>query len=332
MNLIKLAIPVLFLNGFMCEPAYAQPSAINLSNGDLVILKIDKSKQKAELRTWPKNPSESLLLQTYRVALGKEDGDKVRSGDNRTPEGIYYVKGRVATPLPFEKYGPMALELNFPNPLDHAEGKSGHGIWLHGAGDDKRIEEVRATQGCVAFYNSDIESLEHWLLPGYGIVMISKDEEPANPAADVANIQIATQTWASSWQERDLEKYMAFYSQNFVDRHGDKKSYQQYKQKIFKRYKKMQVTIENARVIVHQKYALSIFDEDFIGDKSFHAIGRKVLYWQPDPKGDWKISREEFWPTNHLPTLVVDNKLLGYFQHPNPSLESHSSNSSARTQ
>ena len=77
----------------------------------------------------------------FKIAIGKEKGDKQYEGDNKTPEGIYLliVLSTVAFP---EKYGPLALPINFPNDFDKDQGKTGHGIWLHGVADDSRVKKL----------------------------------------------------------------------------------------------------------------------------------------------------------------------------------------------
>ena len=40
--------------------------------------------------------------------------------------------------------------------MDRRARKTGYGIWLHGAGDDRRIAEEYVTEGCVIFFNKDI--------------------------------------------------------------------------------------------------------------------------------------------------------------------------------
>lgn len=262
----------------------------------VVWLTVDKKSLMAEIRTLPENSTLSTPIRSYRIAIGKQDGDKEKSGDNRTPEGIYFTLDTFDTAarnLPQEKYGPKAIPLNFPNPVDQAAGKTGHGIWLHGAGNDHRIEESKATEGCVAFYNSDVQTLERWLHPNQGIVVIAQDISLVNRPEDVSQVQKATQDWASAWNERRLDDYMAEYSPNFSFKGGKREAYRNYKKSVFAGYKTMSVKFDKVRVITHPKYALSIMNQDFRGDNHFSSVGRKILYWErAKDTQKWQITHE----------------------------------------
>lgn len=109
--------------------------------------------------------SAGKLVRTYAVALGKNPvGPKVRRGDGRTPEGLYYIQGR----NPESKYH-LALRISYPNATDRARaGKrgvsSGGDIMIHGlppafatVGALHRQQDW--TEGCVALTNEEIEEI-----------------------------------------------------------------------------------------------------------------------------------------------------------------------------
>ena len=279
-------------------PEAAKPAVADSTSPerDVVLLTVDKKTMRAELKTLPQDAKLSRSIRTYRIAIGKQDGDKERTGDNKTPEGIYFTMDSFDTAqrsLPTEKYGPKAIPLNFPNPMDQAAGKTGHGIWLHGAGNDQRIEESKATEGCVAFYNSDVPTLERWLKPHQGIVVIAKDVAGVNTPDDMKAVQEATLAWAKAWDSRNLDQYIDNYSPNFSFKSGKRDAYRNYKKSVFAGYKSMSVKFTNIRVITHPKYALSVMNQDFRGDNRFASVGRKVLYWERVPGTQrWQITYE----------------------------------------
>jgi murein L,D-transpeptidase YafK len=105
-------------------------------------------------------------VKRYLVALGKDPvGDKVRQGDNRTPEGLFYIEGRNRNSQFFR-----SLRISYPS-VRHLEqarelGVSpGGDIMLHG------LPSTRAqlgpqhlkydwTEGCIALTNDEI--MEIW--------------------------------------------------------------------------------------------------------------------------------------------------------------------------
>lgn len=261
---------------------------------DLILLTVDKSKLAAELKTLPDVGKSPELIKTFRIAIGKEDGDKEREGDNRTPEGIYFTSTPIDGKTLPQKYGPTAIPIDFPNPIDRFSRKTGHGIWLHGVEKDTRVDQAKVTEGCVAFYNSDIEALRAWLQPDQSIVVIASDASAVNRMEEQKQVEARTREWASAWRERDLERYMSFYSPEFVNGSKNLNSWHHYKRAVFRSYREMKVDFEMVRVITHPKYALSVMNQDFRGDNRFVSIGRKMLYWLRGKDGNWYVTREVF--------------------------------------
>ncbi len=261
---------------------------------DLILLTVDKSRLSAELKTLPEAGKVSELLKTFRIAIGKEDGDKERQGDNRTPEGIYFTASPIDGKSLPQKYGPIAIPIDFPNPIDKFSRKTGYGIWLHGVEKDTRVDQAKVTEGCVAFYNSDIESLTSWLRPDQAVVVIAYDASAVNKTEEQQAVHRRTMEWADAWKARDLERYMSFYSPEFVNADKNLKAWHAYKRAVFGSYKEMKIDFDTTRVITHPKYALSVMNQDFRGDKRFISIGRKMLYWMRGADGNWYITREVF--------------------------------------
>jgi len=107
-------------------------------------------------------------VRTYKIALGRDPvGPKVRQGDNRTPEGIYYVDYKVRNSAYHR-----ALHLSYPNPDDVERARAlgvppGGSIMIHGMKNDHLwMGDVQYlfnwTNGCIALTNREIE--EVWAL------------------------------------------------------------------------------------------------------------------------------------------------------------------------
>lgn len=264
------------------------------SHRDFLFLYVNKSDLRGELRTIAaSSESPGRALMTYQVAIGKQDGDKQVQGDNRTPEGVYFAQRHIDGKSLPAKYGPLAVPLNFPNPIDRLAGKTGYGIWLHGVEDNERINEAKVTEGCVAFYNEDIKDLAQYLTPQQTLIMI--DRKPyVEDLALVKELESRSRDWIRAWHERKIDEYMAHYGEDFRYQQMNVQAYRQHKEKIFKSYKQMKVDMTDLRVLTHSKYALSIMNQDFDGDGRFLSKGRKILYWQQDSNKHWKIVAEIF--------------------------------------
>lgn len=103
--------------------------------------------------------------QTYLVALGANPvGDKLRAGDRRTPEGVFYIDAR----QPNSKYH-LALHISYPDASHRARSakigaQPGGDIMIHGlpnglgaAGATHREHDW--TNGCVALTDEEIEQI-----------------------------------------------------------------------------------------------------------------------------------------------------------------------------
>ncbi len=111
-----------------------------------------------------------FAVRTYQVALGTQPkGDKVRMGDGRTPEGVYYIDYKNAQ----SKYH-MALHISYPDAAHQHRAsvlgvKPGGDIMIHGlppayksVGAEHR--DFDWTEGCIAVTDAEIEQI-WWAVP-----------------------------------------------------------------------------------------------------------------------------------------------------------------------
>ena len=71
--------------------------------------------------------SHGTVLRTYKVALGRSDGQKQQQGDNRTPEGHYRIAGHNP-----HSTCHLALRISYPNADDRAHHRTGGDVEIHG--------------------------------------------------------------------------------------------------------------------------------------------------------------------------------------------------------
>jgi len=100
------------------------------------ILVAEKSTQKLYIYS----THDTSPVEVITITSGKTPGNKREEGDMKTPEGIYLFTRQIdRDDLPkVDDYGDRAFTMNYPNPVDREEGRSGSGIWLHGAHDRAR--------------------------------------------------------------------------------------------------------------------------------------------------------------------------------------------------
>jgi murein L,D-transpeptidase YafK len=112
-------------------------------------------------------------LREYRIALGfAPEGDKLRQGDGRTPEGSFRIDRRNDS----SKYH-LSLGLDYPQPADRARAATGGydpggDIMIHGqpnALPDNSMMRGDWTAGCIAVTNTEMR--EVWVVTQVGTIV-----------------------------------------------------------------------------------------------------------------------------------------------------------------
>lgn len=251
---------------------------------------IDKSRQTFFLLG---QHSPLVLEETRPCTTGREPGDKQVQGDLRTPEGIYFLAGRITRPLDFTLYGDRAWALNFPNPVDRIKGKTGGGIWVHGRGEPLT---PRDTRGCVALDNPDLAEIDHDF--GFGMpVIIAQSLEIGTPdpefAATASALRQRVASWARAWQNKSDEFFDLYDQGKFELSTGVRFSaFQARKKSIFATHPWLHVLVDDIRVVPGPDYWVTYFSQLY-RTSGLLTQGLKRLYWQQDEAGDWRIVGRE---------------------------------------
>ncbi|WP_339514659.1 L,D-transpeptidase family protein [Pseudomonas sp. RL_15y_Pfl2_60] len=109
--------------------------------------------------------SKGQPFKSYRVSLGKKpQGHKQFEGDQRTPEGIYWLDWRKTS----DNYQ-LSMHISYPNARDQAFARSkglsaGGMIMIHGTPIDEEYPEwyfstLDWTNGCIAMKNTDMREI-----------------------------------------------------------------------------------------------------------------------------------------------------------------------------
>lgn len=156
------------ISGLAAAPGFAQPFVQTLAPraNHLVIA---KTKRVLELRR------DAEILRRYRIDLGFEpQGHKSRSGDGRTPEGLYRIDRRNPRSEFF-----LSLGIDYPNAGDIVRARAagvdpGGDIFIHGepmrAGKRSRRDW---TAGCIAVRNAEIEEIWSMTPTGVPVTILS---------------------------------------------------------------------------------------------------------------------------------------------------------------
>lgn len=116
--------------------------------------------------------SQQRLICSFPVAVGKNLGNKRRSGDMKTPEGEF----RVQQIQPASHWthdfgdGKGVIEGCYGNWFIRLETPPHRGIGIHGTHDPASIG-TRATEGCIRLHNNDLDSLRPMVKVGMRVTI-----------------------------------------------------------------------------------------------------------------------------------------------------------------
>lgn len=244
------------------------------------------------------------LVSTYQIATGKNTGNKLIEGDEKTPEGFYQlIKFFPADQLlktygDYGKiYGSGAFVLNYPNLVDRIDNKTGGGIWLHSTDDETRISKGLDSRGCVVVSNSDLKEISRYIDLDTKTPIIITDSiaywSEATWQKNKDHINNSLNQWFLAWNKTDLKQYLSFYHKSeFKDEKGKNYSaWADHKERVFKTAKATTIKMEYPSIFIHNEYAYIGFEQNYTSSL-VRDTGRKVMIWKKDQDYDWKIIYE----------------------------------------
>ncbi len=173
---------------------------------------------RSRLYLFENGPGGLNLIADYYISVGKSGIEKSIEGDMRTPLGVYYITGSLDPRTLKAFYGAGALPINYPNPLDMRQGKTGGGIWLHGTPADQFSRPPLATDGCVVVANPDLRRILRTVEPRSTPVVIAERLQWVPPQAAIAankGFETAFAAWRKAKTSADMLGTMAFYATDF---------------------------------------------------------------------------------------------------------------------
>ena len=267
------------------------------------ILVAEKSSHKLYL--FKNESGKPELIKTFQMATGKKSGNKLLQGDSRTPEGVYKFIDFISQEELLKRYGKEgeiygvgAFVMNYPNPYDSTQGKTGGGIWLHSTNDETRIEKGLDSRGCIVASNTDLKEISKYLELNKTHVIVVQEltflpESQWQKNRNVINSSI--EGWLKAWREEDLDSYMSYYDSIHFNSNvnGNFKGFKNYKKAVFSNPGKPNINIRNISIIKSKDYLIAIFLQEYISGK-INDTGVKTLYFRQDENYDWKIFAEDW--------------------------------------
>ncbi|MCB0341359.1 MAG: L,D-transpeptidase family protein [Pseudobdellovibrionaceae bacterium] len=237
----------------------------------------DKSQR--TLSVWEQQEDKLHFVSAYPMDFGRSEGDKLVSGDKKTPEGIYFFEEMLeGESLNFDEYGKRAFTMNYPNFFDLLQGKSGSGIWLHAIPESKSLN--RGSRGCLVVRNAVIDTVGKYIDLSNTPIVVQHNVTYVFPEERIQKqqtLQSWLDRWRLSWQSQDLDSYMTFYSEKFRGNNMSKAQWRRYKKSLNEKYSSIEVKVEHPIILANDSEVFFRFLQKYKSDR-LNDTGEKQLF------------------------------------------------------
>jgi len=239
-----------------------------------------------------------VLNGSHYMSIGQNGSGKQRSGDKRTPLGVYFVTEQLDTSKLHEKYGVTAFPLDYPNVWDRLADRDGDGIWVHGVMPKGGRRPERDTDGCIALPNEDLSLLAPDFHNNVTPVLVTLAVEWVGAAEKQAlrlELEDKIGEWADSKKSGDLFAYLSLYDDEFQRWGMNKAEWSSLTLQTESRHAVQQVSVSDLFLVAYPEEEgvyLSRFQLETVDDAR-KTISRKRLYWRRDAEGALKIVAED---------------------------------------
>jgi len=252
----------------------------------------------AKLHRFERSGDEIIHSGSYYMSIGQNGSGKERSGDKRTPLGVYFVTEQLDTSRLHEKYGATAFPLDYPNAWDRRANRSGDGIWVHGVDPRGGPRPERDTDGCIALSNEDLRALAPIFKDNVTPVVVTREVNWVDSAEIEAlrfELESRVTEWASSKERGDLHSYLSLYDDDFARWGMDKTEWSSFIVQTASRDDEQPVRFRQLLLLGYPEengVYLSRFQLE-AGEKLRETVSTTRLYWRRDSGGTLKIIAED---------------------------------------
>lgn len=280
------------------------------------VVLVDKSLKRLYIARLQGNDME--VLEEFPILTGRVDGNKIKRGDEKTPEGVYYVLSYSSGDELVKRYGDYALiygagsfPLNYPNMVDRIEKKTGGGIWLHGVKPDL---DKTYTQGCVAMNNTHFNTLFKNIKVTTPTIIAEKlmYTDEYNYESTKSKVEKAFNDFMTAWEKNNKQAFRDAVHTNFKTFGGTtKKAYIATKTNLMDIYPQKDIRNMNTKYFIKdEKYAV-VDTEQFYCAPNLTTFTNKKYYFI-DENGTLKLISEEVRSKPITSALFLDNEIKAF--------------------
>jgi murein L,D-transpeptidase YafK len=315
MMVVLIACPdVLFAAGKTDTPERVPEVIVSLDSGkdnDYAVV-VEKSTQKVFLfasqgRTYRK-------VFHMNCSTGEASGPKTRSGDKKTPEGVYFFVKEHEKRYLSPTYGSRAYPIDYPNLLDQVADRGGNAIWLHGT---NKPLKARDSNGCIVMENKDIDKLSKYItLHRTPIIIVEKISytSPHAIAKTKKDILRLLGKWNDANENGTYHHYLQYYDPDYVPDISWWADWNKIRKELQKTSVPFSLSIQNISIFNHKKMYTVLFDQSVESQGRSTDSGVRKLYLRNDGN-EYRITGEEYqlFPEKNKenPLVAALSKVVG---------------------
>ncbi|MCX7672076.1 MAG: L,D-transpeptidase family protein [Thiobacillaceae bacterium] len=230
------------------------------------------------------------LVRDYYMTIGRNGIDKRVEGDKKTPVGVYTITRFIPSAQLIDFYGSGAFPLDYPNEWDRLQGRTGHGIWIHGTPSGTYSRPPRASDGCLVLANPDLTDLAQYIQVGHTPIVIAERTDWVDPLAwemERQEVLARLEQWRSDWEARDAARFLRHYAPEQL-----RGGWGEAKRRNIENKAWIRVSLADLSLFLYpdQRLAVATFVQRYASD-SLRSVTVKRLYWRME-EGGWRIALE----------------------------------------
>jgi murein L,D-transpeptidase YafK len=232
----------------------------------------------------------------FYIIIGKNGTKKILEGDQKTPVGVYFVTGSINPKKLPDLYGIGAFHINYPNIWDKRHGRTGYGIWLHGAPSYTLNRPPRDSDGCVILSNGDLEAVAPYIKGDKPVLLAEKIEwvETEQWLRKQEDYAFIINQWKRDRESRNADRYLTHYSTTYSGLGMDYHAWVDYKKRVNPSKGYIKIGISDKSIFSYPGepgLIVVTFKQHYESDNLVREF-MKRQYWQKEQDGQWRIIYE----------------------------------------
>ncbi len=249
-------------------------------------------KESQQLFVYQYNGSFKEVFKTD-CSTGKNSGPKTRSGDSKTPEGIYFFVQKHAKDDLSVTYGAGAFPIDYPNIIDRLAGSTGNSIWLHGT---NKALMPRDSNGCIVLTDETFLHVARYIqLNRTPMIIVERlTDISINNAKDTeAAIHDFLKAWNSALQDGTYHQLLHFYDSEYLPEINWWVDWNRFRREMRRSGFNFAVAFDHVSIFRHKDTLVVLFDQSLSSTTVNLEVTTKKMFVKSQ-KGRFKIIGEEF--------------------------------------